>query len=104
MTVAALDFSLALTVTVAVAPLGGVTLHAAGDPLRSGGAFVRYTIEETVHFGYVLTRLATDVRGRRWGMGVLYDIEPTDSDDLPRPGHALDSRFRQRAEIEFVYG
>lgn len=103
MTISELDFSLPLQVTVAVDPFEGIVLSAAGDPLRAQGAFVRYTIDDAVHFGYILTRLASDVRGRRWGMGLLYDVDPTASDDLPLPNQALDARFRQHAEVEFIY-
>ena len=44
-----------------------------------------------------------DVRGECWGMGLLYDVDSSADAALPSSPAALDSRFRQRAEIEFRY-
>lgn len=78
-------------------------MRSAGDPLRSTGAFVVYDPDGTTRHGYILTRLAMDVRGERWGMGLLYDVDSSADAALPSSPAALDSRFRQRAEIEFRY-
>ncbi|MFT4229794.1 MAG: hypothetical protein QM602_05850 [Microbacterium sp.] len=97
-----LEFPIALRITVAPAPFQGMPLMAATDPLTSAGAFVRYELDGTEHYGYVQTRAAAEVRGRPWGMGLLYDVAPTASAEPPRPGHPLGARLRQNAEVEFV--
>ncbi|MFT4214680.1 MAG: hypothetical protein QM622_07890 [Microbacterium sp.] len=102
MSICDLGFPIALRITVAPASFEGMPLMAATDPLTSAGSFVRYELDGTEHYGYVQTRAAAVVRGRPWGMGLLYDVASTDPAEPPRPGHPLGRRFRQRAEVEFV--
>lgn len=97
------DFDLALVLTNSPPPLDGLVLRASGDPLRSAGAFVTYESAGEARYGYIQTRLAADVRGRRWGMGLLYDVDASADGALPADGEPLGARFRQRAEIEFGY-
>jgi len=96
-------FDLRLELFNAPAPFDGLVVRASGDPLRSTGAFVVYECAASKHYGFILTRLAMDVRGERWGMGLLYDVDSSADAALPSSPAALDSRFRQRTEIEFRY-
>ncbi|MFT4050773.1 MAG: hypothetical protein QM677_00815 [Microbacterium sp.] len=102
MSICDLGFPIALRFTVAPVPFEGMALRAAVDPLESLGAFVRYELDGTAHYGYVQTRAVADFRGQPWGMGLLYDVAPTAAAKPPRPGRPLGRRFRQRAEVEFV--
>lgn len=97
------EFTLPLVLSNSPPPFDGLIVRASGDPLRSAGALVAYEIEGSTRYGYIQTRLATDVHGRRWGMGLLYDVDPSADAEPPSPGTPLGARFRQRAEIEFGY-
>lgn len=97
------EFTHAVRLLNAAPPFDGLIVRSAGDPLRSTGAFVVYDLDGTTRHGYILTRLVMDVRGERWGMGLLYDVDSSADAALPSSPAALDSRFRQRAEIEFRY-
>lgn len=97
------SFDLSLELSNAPSPFGGLVVRASGDPLRSTGAFVVYEHAASTHYGYIQTRLATDVRGVRWGMGLLYDVPPTADATPPSSGESVSARFAQRAEIEFRY-
>ena len=83
------------------APYDGLVVEASADPLASPGAFLRYELDGALCFGYLQTRLAQEVRGARWGMGLLYDVDPDASARPPRPNRELGPRFRRRAEVEF---
>ncbi len=101
--VAQLDFPLRLRIVNSADPWDGIEITAHSDPLNALGSFVRYTLAGAVTYGYLVTRMATDVRGTPWGMGLLYDVDSDAAADAPRPHKALDRRFRQRAEVEFTY-
>lgn len=103
MRVSDLEFTVALMLSNSVAPFAGLLVRASRDPLRSTGGYVAYEAEGRPAHGYIHTRLAADVSGRRWGMGLLYDVDPSADATLPSPGESLDGRFRQRAEVEFGY-
>ena len=79
----------------------GLVVEASADPLSSPGAFIRYRMDDAQVFGYIQTRLATEVRGAPWGMGLLYDIAADAPAKEPRRNRTLDGRFTQRAEVEF---
>ena len=97
------EFTLPLILSTSPPPFEGMIVRASGDPLHGPGALVAYESEGETRYGYIQTRLATDVRGRRWGMGLLYDVDASADADLPAPGAPLGARARQRAEIEFSY-
>lgn len=97
------EFTHTVVLSNAPPPFDGLIVRAAGDPLRSTGAFVVYDLGGITRYSFIMTRLATDVRGERWGVGLLYDVDPSMDATLPSPGEALDGRSRQRAEIEFRY-
>lgn len=101
--VSELEFPVALVLSNSAAPLDGLIVRASVDPLHGPGAFVVYESDDGARYGYIQTRLATDVRGRRWGMGLLYDVAARADAVLPSPGETVGERFRQRAEIEFGY-
>lgn len=100
MRVSDLSFPVALRLIDSVAPFGGVRVDASADVLRGEGAVVVYDTTEGARYGYIDTRLAREVRGRRWGMGLLYDVAPEASAAAP-VGRPLDRRFHERAEVEF---
>ncbi|AUG28662.1 MULTISPECIES: hypothetical protein [Microbacterium] len=99
MRVSELSFPVALRLINTVAPFDGVRVAASDDALHAAGAFIVYDTGAGPQYGYIDTRLARDVRGRRWGMGLLYDVDPTASAENVRS--PLDRRFRERAEVEF---
>lgn len=99
--VAGLAFPFRVKLSNAVAPYDGLVVEASADPLASAGAFVRYELDGAPRYGYLQTRLAREVRGARWGMGLIYDVDPDASARPPRANSTPDSRFRQRAEVEF---
>lgn len=99
--IADLDYPFRVRIENSVAPYDGLVVAASADPLSSPGAFVHYRIDDALRFGYIQTRLSTEVRGAPWGMGLLYDVAADASAHAPRANRTLDSRFTQRAEIEY---
>ena len=96
------EFTHAVRLLNAAPPFDGLIVHSPAIPCAAV-AFVVYDLDGTTRHGYILTQLAMDVRGERWGMGLLYDVDSSADAALPSSPAALDSRFRERAEIEFRY-
>ncbi|MFT4136585.1 hypothetical protein [Microbacterium sp.] len=103
MTVADLSYPVRLVFTNSVAPFGGLQVQASDDPLTGRSAFVTYVVDGVRRYGYVWTRLAADVRGTPWGMGLLYEVDAGAPSSPPRPNRAPGRHFRRLAEIEFGY-